>query len=153
MNIKDLTAALEREKVVDIAVLNEKMDELLDAEQEKSAVEGAHAPDPAPEETGKDPEVPAAETETAEKEPEEAPEEETKGLSAIGAVIEKLTAENAELKAELDAVKSELSAKNKAEQEFIAKFKNLSVSLATERVAETVEESTTDVVTDGIGEI
>lgn len=153
MTVKDLAAALETEEKTDLTALSKKLGAILDADQEnqeKPAEEEAPTVEEKPEEPAADPE---AAPEAPAEEPKEAPAEEDKGLSAIGAVIEKLTAENEELKAELEAVKAELSAKNKAEQEFIAKFKNLSVSLATERVTENVEESTTDVVTDGIGEI
>ena len=46
-----------------------------------------------------------------------------------------------------------LAAKEKAEQDFVAKFKNLSVSLSTESVTEVPEETgEQNVFTDGIGE-
>lgn len=156
MTVKDLAAALETEEKTDLAALTKKLGALLDDGQEKVA-EPAAEEAPKAEEAVKEPEMPAKEPDEEAKTPAEtgetAPAEDGMGLAAIGAVIESLQAENAQLKAELEEVKASLAAKNKAEQEFIEKFKNLSVSLATERVTENVEESTTDVVTDGIGEI
>lgn len=160
MKVKDLAALLESEEKTDLAALNKKLGALIDegqAETAEPAAEPAVEETPAAEEAAEEPETPAEEVkeeaETPAEPAEAAPAEGEKGLSAIAAVIERLNTENAELKAELEKVKAELSAKNKAEQEFIEKFKNLSVSLATERVTENVEESTTDVVTDGIGVI
>lgn len=100
-------------------------------------------------------EVPEAEEETAEEPAEEPESEEAEApvdLSIVMKGIEDLKAEIAELKSENEELKSKLSAKTKAEKDFVEKFKNLSVSLTVEKKEEPVVESKTS-YTDGIGEL
>lgn len=159
MTVKELTDALDGEHT-DLGEINKKLDALLEKEEVKQLTDegepaGEAVEEPAKEEASE--EQPAEEQEeAAEEEKEEAaeqPAEEQKELAAVEKMfsdmtekLEKLSAENARLQAKLDA-------KEKAEQDFIARFKNLSVSLSTESVTEVSEvPDEKDVFTDGIGE-
>lgn len=121
MTVQELTAALDGEQN-DLEEINKKLDALLEPEEP---------------ETEEDPKEEEEEVDEAE-------------LAAVEAAIEKIQQENAELKAEVEKLTAQLSAKIKAEKDFVSKFKNLSISLSTERVAE-VPEVAEDVFTDGIG--
>ena len=141
IDVKDLTAALEGGETPDLAEVNKKLDAL---------IEKAEAPEEAPAEEPAE-EAPAEEPKA--EEPVEEPVEEEKpeaDLSAVLKAVEDLQAQVAELKEKNEALNAELSAKRKAEADFIEKFKSLSVSLATERVAK--EEVVENVYSDGIGE-
>lgn len=160
MTAKELVAMLEADEKTDIDTLNKKLGAYFDEneveetkEVEEMAENEVEEASEGSEEVEETAEVSEETTEEVEETAEEAKEDDSKALATIGVVIERLQTENEQLKAELEKVKATLAAKNKAEQEFISKFKNLSVSLATERVAENVETSTIDIVTDGIGEI
>lgn len=162
MTAKELTAALDMVGTADLSEVNKKLDALLEKELTTAEEEAAEVAGPAEEvkeeaaeevkeEAAEEAAEPVAEPEVKEEaiEPEQ-----PKALSAIAAVMESLTKENADLKQEVSALKATLSARDKAEQEFVEKFKNLSISLSTESVAKDVEESTEqNVFTDGIGEI
>ena len=161
MTAKELTAALDMVGTADLTEVNKKLDALLEkelttAEEEAAAEEVAEeAAEPVEEEAVEEAAEEAAEPAAEPDVKEEAIEpEQPKALSAIAAVMESLTKENADLKQEVAALKATLSARDKAEQEFVEKFKNLSISLSTESVTKDVEESTEqNVFTDGIGEI
>lgn len=162
MTIKELTAALDGEHT-DLGEINKKLDALLETEAEKELTteeEEAEAAEETAEEEEKAEEVAeepaeeaAEEAEEVKEEAAEQPAEETKELAAVENIfaeftekLEKLSAENARLQAKLDA-------KEKAEQDFVARFKSLAVSLSTESVTE-VSEVTDEqnVFSDGIGE-
>lgn len=161
MTAKELTAALDMVGTADLTEVNKKLEALLEkelttAEEEAAAEEVAEeAAEPVEEEAVEEAAEEAAEPAAEPEVKEEAIEpEQPKALSAIAAVMESLTKENADLKQEVAALKATLSARDKAEQEFVEKFKNLSISLSTESVTKDVEESTEqNVFTDGIGEI
>lgn len=158
MTIKELTAALDGEHT-DLGEINKKLDALLETEAEKELTtaeeEAAAAEEPAEEEEKAEEkaEEPEEKAEEVKEESAEVPAEETKELAAVENIfaefterLEKLSAENARLQARLDA-------KEKAEQDFIARFKNLSVSLSTESVTEVSDETDEqNVFSDGIGE-
>lgn len=154
--IKELSEALEKEGTSTIEGLDKKLAELLDDEKVEEVVEEEKAEEVA-EEVAEEPaeEAEEAAEETAEEpaeeeKAEEKVEEEKSELSAIAEQIDAMRKELSDLKAENEELKSKLSVKDKAEKEFVERFKTLAVSLSTERVAETVE--TEDVFTDGIGE-
>lgn len=131
MTIQELSAAIDGEQT-NLEEINLKLDELLADE----APEAPQSEEPVEVE-----EEPVAEEEIA--------EEATEDLAAVELAIEKMQKENEELRAELDALKAQLSAKLQAEKEFVSKFKNLSVSLNVK--PEVTEEPVIDVFTDGIG--
>ena len=161
MTVKELTAALGAEQVSDLAELNKKLDALIDGETEAPAAEETpeeevEADEEATEEAA---EAEEATEETAETEEAEA-EEESEELSALATaaqVIKTLQDENTALKAELDQIKAQLSARSAEEKEFVAKFKTLFTSSGTERVAtDDAAEAADDIrftFTDGIGEV
>lgn len=150
--MKDLVAAIDSADQPNLEEVNKKLDALLDAEPaEEEATEEV-------EEVAEEPEAEPVEEEAEEaaEEPAEEEAEEEAALSAITVVMENLAKENAELKAQNEKLTAKLAARDKAEQDFLARFKKLSVSVSsTERV--TMEEAEAPVVqnvfTDGIGEI
>lgn len=166
MTVKELTAALDAEQITDLDTLTKKMDELMEGDAEQEAAE------PEQEAVGEEPveepteeteapvteeaveeEAPAAE-EAADEEPAEELAAEEGALDKIADALAAIQAENAELKAELETVKAQLAAKVKAESKFVGKFKHLTASLSSERVATIhADESAENVFTDGIGEI
>ena len=157
----------------DLEQLNKKLGEMIDAPAEtpevpevpEEPVAEPAEPQDAPEEAPEAEEEPveevaeevseeaeeAAEEPAEEPEAEEAEAPEAVDLSVVMKGIEDLKAEIAELKSENEELKSKLSAKSKAEKEFVEKFKNLSVSLTVEKKQEPVVESK-PAFTDGIGE-
>ena len=155
MTLQQLNTALDGDSV-DLSEINKKLAALIDEEEKKLTDEGEKAPEaeePVEKAADEPAEVPEkAAVDTAEEEKTE-PQEEKKELAAVESLftemtekLEKLSAENARLQAKLEA-------KEKAEQDFIARFKNLSVSLSTESVTEVSEvPDEKDVFTDGIGE-
>ena len=152
MTMKELTAAIETAETPNLEEVNKKLDALLEAEPE-TAEEPAVEETPAEEEKV---EEPAAEEEAAEDVAEEpAEEEQEEALSAITSVMENLAKENAELRAQNEKLTAKLAARDKAEQDFLERFKKLNVSVSsTESVTVEVEEPTIqNVFTDGIGEI
>ena len=130
MTLQELSAAIDGEET-GLEEISKKLDALLEPEEV-----------PESEETPEEVEEPAEEGEVAAEEPAE------EDLAAVEMAIEKMQKENEELKAELEVLKAQLSAKVQAEQAFVNKFKNLSVSLNVKKVA---EEPQVDVFTDGIG--
>ena len=142
IDVKDLSAALEGGETPDLAEVNKKLDALLEKAEEAPAEE-------APVEEAPVEEVPAEEA-PAEEATEEVAEEPAADLSVILETVKDLQNQIAELKEKNETLSAELSAKRKAEADFIEKFKTLSVSLATERVAK--EEVVENVYSDGIGE-
>lgn len=156
MTIQELSAALDGEHT-DLGEINKKLDALMEPEAEKKLTE---EPAPAEPEAKTEPEEPEKEVsaEQPKDEPEkevsaEQPKEDQKELAGIGSVLENMSKEIARLSAENAKLQERLAAKDKAEQDFIARFKNLSVSLSTESVTEVPEESDEqNVFTDGIGE-
>lgn len=164
MTIQELTAALDGEHT-DLGEINKKLDALLEDEKQLTTAEeeeAAAAEEPEEEAPVEEAEAPAAEnkeelaeTEDAEKEVSaEQPEEEKKELAAVESMFKELTAKLEAMAAENARLQARLDAKEKAEQDFIARFKNLSVSLSsTESVTEVAEAPAEQVVfTDGIGE-
>lgn len=143
VDVKDLAAALEGGEKPDLAEINKKLDALLEQQAE---------PEEVVEETVEVEEEPAVEEPQEEETPEEetVEEESQVDLSVILATVKDLQDEVQALKEQNQTLSAELSAKRKAEAEFIEKFKGLSVSLATERVAK--KEVVKNVYTDGIGE-
>lgn len=140
MTIQELSAAIDGEQT-NLEEISKKLDALLDTETVEA---------PESEETPEEAVEPAEEPKVAEEaaeEPTEGPEE---NLAVVEMAIEKMQKENEQLRAELESLKAQLAAKLQAEQEFVAKFKNLSVSLNVVK-PEVVEEPTIDVFTDGIG--
>lgn len=168
MTVKELTAAIDAEQVTDLDTLNKKMEALMEGDAEQEAAEPEQEAEVEGEESVEEPaeetEAPATEEPSGEEAPaaeEAAVEEPAKeeaveegALDKIAEALAAIQAENAELKAELDSVKEQLAAKVKAESEFVGKFKQLTASLSTERVATIhADESADNVFTDGIGEI
>lgn len=168
MNIKELTKAFDGEHT-DLGEINKKLEALLENEKQlTTAAEEAKkaekdAADDAQDAAGEAAAQPAKETpqdaenasDRAKEAVDEPKAEEAKELAGIGTVLEKLSAEVARLSAENAKLTKRLAAKDKAEQAFIEKFKNLSVSLSTESVTEALEaeaSGTNDIFTDGIGE-
>lgn len=156
MTMKELTAAIETAETPNLEEVNKKLDALLEAEHE-AAEEPVVEETPAEEEKVEEPaEEPAAEEAAAEEVAEEpAEEEQEEALSAITSVMENLAKENAELRAQNEKLTAKLAARDKAEQDFLERFKKLNVSVSsTESVTVEVEEPTIqNVFTDGIGEI
>lgn len=165
MTMKDLAAAIDSVDQPNLDEVNKKLDALLEAEEtvetEEPAAEKAEEPveeSAKVEEFAEEPEAEPVEEEAEEaaEEPAEEEAEEEAALSAITVVMENLAKENAELKAQNEKLTAKLAARDKAEQDFLARFKKLSVSVSsTERV--TMEEAEAPMVqnvfTDGIGEI
>lgn len=165
MNVKDLSELLEKEqeKVTDLAAINDLMDKALSVAEEageevtesaeETAEETAEVSEASSEEPAEEPaEASAEESAEAAEEPVDATEEATEdevSLSAIEALIEDLRKDNEALKAQLSEVTAKLAVKEKAESDFIAKFKNLSVSLAEEKKPEVTEHRIG--MTNGIG--
>ena len=154
VNVKDLAAALESSEKPDLTEINKKLDALLEKSDEAPVEELVEEP---VQETQEELAVEEAEevAEEAEEAVEEAAEEATEeeptvDLSAILDTVKSLQDEVQALKEQNQTLSAELSAKRKAEAEFIEKFKGLSVSLATERSA--TKEVVKNVYTDGIGE-
>lgn len=153
--MKDLVAAIESAEQPNLEEVNKKLDALV---SEEPAPEAEEAPETEEE---------AAEEEKVEEEAEAAPEaheeaaaaseeEEEKALSAITTVMEGLAKENAELKAQNEKLTAKLAARDKAEQDFLARFKKLNVSVSSKAESVTMEEAEApvqNVFTDGIGEI
>lgn len=169
MTVKELGAALDSEKVSDLAELNKKLDALLEGETAEPETEEETASEvETAEETETEGET-ASEEETAEPETEEETAEETEEetaskdetpaegtvLAQVAGVLEALQKENAALKEELAAVKAQLTAKDETEKELVGKFKSLFASAGTERIATGDAEDSADNVyyTDGIGEV
>lgn len=165
MTVKELQTALDNEQVSDLDALNKKLDALLEGDEE-SVEKTVETEEVQEEEPAEEPAEEAATEEAAvEEEPaaEEAPaaedeapaEGENTVLAKAADVLTALQKENAELKDELAKVQAQLSTKAKAEKEFLAKFKDLSISLGTERVATGNAEKSAENVyfTDGIGEV
>lgn len=173
MTVKELNAALEGEKV-DLSEINKKLDALLGqekklevpaeepvAEPEKPAEEPVAEPEVSTEEPAEEPseaeeEVPTEEVKETPAEPENAQEEPSEGekqpevsLASVLDAVNGLKEQISKLQSENENLRSQLSARQTAEREFIDKFKELSTSLATESVAEFKKEV---VYTDGIGE-
>lgn len=119
----------------------------------KETVEGTHAEETAesavkPQETAEEPETVEVEQSTAEAEKaaEEAPDALTEALNAIEAANARIT----ELEAQVESLTAQLAAKKKSEQEFLGKFKNLSVALT--KVKETKKtEPAKPAYSDGFG--
>lgn len=155
VNVKDLAAALESSEKPDLTEINKKLDALLEKADEEVPQE-AEEPIQEPQEELAVEEAEEVVTEVAEtaeeaaEEAEEPAEEPTVDLSAILDTVKSLQDEVQALKEQNQTLSAELSAKRKAEAEFIEKFKGLSVSLATERPA--TKEVVKNVYTDGIGE-
>ena len=158
VNVKDLAAALESSEKPDLTEINKKLDALLEkadeAPVEEPVVEEPQEPkeELAVEEAEEvvDEVEEAAEEAAEEAEEPTAEEEPSVDLSAILETVKSLQDEVQALKEQNQTLSAELSAKRKAEAEFIEKFKGLSVSLATERSA--TKEVVKNVYTDGIGE-
>ena len=132
----------------------EKLNELIDAKLSADGTEEAE--ETSEEETEEETEEVSEE---ASEETEETPEEEETeeapadvNLSAIMGIINDLRTENESLRQQLSETQAALSAKNKAEKDFIAKFKNLSVSIREEeKPVETKHHQFG--MTNGIGEL
>lgn len=153
VNVKDLAAALESSEKPDLTEINKKLDALLEKADEAPVEELVEEPVQEPQEelaVEEAEEVVEETEEAAEEATEEAEEEPTVDLSAILETVKSLQDEVQALKEQNQTLSAELSAKRKAEAEFIEKFKGLSVSLATERPA--TKEVVKNVYTDGIGE-
>lgn len=153
--MKDLVAAIESAEQPNLEEVNKKLDALVS----EDAPEAEEAPETEEE---------AAEEEKVEEEAEAAPEateeateaseeaEEEKALSAITSVMEGLAKENAELKAQNEKLTAKLAARDKVEAEFLARFKNVKMSVSSKTESVTMEEAEApvqNVFTDGIGEI
>lgn len=164
MTVEQLSAALEGEHT-DLGAINAKLDALLEQDAEKQlttaeeeAAAAAEQPEeqkeaPAEEQKEEQPEEQKEEAEEKKEDSEEAPAEEQKELAGIEGMFKELMAKVEDLTAENAKLSAKLEAKEKAEQDFIARFKNLSVSLSTESETEVSEVSDEhDVFTDGIGE-
>ena len=154
VNVKDLAAALESSENPDLTEINKKLDALLDKADEAPVEELVEEPVQEPQEElaveEAEEEVEETAEEAAEEAEEPAAEEPSVDLSAILDTVKSLQDEVQALKEQNQTLSAELSAKRKAEAEFIEKFKGLSVSLATERSA--TKEVVKNVYTDGIGE-
>lgn len=139
-NIADIT------KLMD-AALSEAETEAEEAEEEveeeaaEETEETEETPEEAPEET-----VELAEEEAEEEESEEEAADDNTFMSIMSQLADELKA----LREENTSLKEQLSAKNKAEAEFVKKFKKLSVSLSATPKVEAAEHK--EVYTDGIGE-
>lgn len=180
MTMKELTTALGGvDATSGLDAVNKKLDALIEGE--------APEPETAPEDAveGNEEEVkPADEGKETEEvaEPEAAPEAEAEAepetdedeaeaeegdkemsvsadseMKKVLAQVTSVIAENKELRASLAEAEKKLAAKEKAERDFVEKFKTLSVSLSTESDAEFAESAEAPVVenvfTDGIGDL
>ena len=140
-------------KAVEEAVEAPKTVEGAVDETAKEAVKETHAEETAeaavkPQETAEEPETVEVEQSTAEAEKaaEEAPDALTEALNAIEAANARIT----ELEAQVESLTAQLAAKKKSEQEFLGKFKNLSVALT--KVKETKKtEPAKPAYSDGFG--
>lgn len=150
--MKDLVAAIESAEQPNLEEVNKKLDALVSEEPASEAAE-----EPVEEEEAAEEEKAEEEAEAAHEAAEEATEaEEEKALSAITSVMEGLAKENAELKAQNEKLTAKLAARDKAEQDFLARFKKLNVSVSSKTESVTMEEAEApvqNVFTDGIGEI
>lgn len=150
--MKDLVAAIESAEQPNLEEVNKKLDALVSEEPASDAAE-----EPVEEEEAVEEEKTEEEAEAAPEATEESTEaEEEKALSAITTVMEGLAKENAELKAQNEKLTAKLAARDKAEQDFLARFKKLNVSVSTKTESVTMEEAEApaqNVFTDGIGEI
>lgn len=159
MTVQQLSAALEGEHT-DLGAINEKLAALLEQDAEKQLTtaeeEAAEEQKEAPAEEQKEEQPEEQKDQPEEQEEtsvEEAPAEEQKELAAVEGMFKELTAKLEAMAADNAKLQAKLEAKEKAEQDFIARFKNLSVSLSTESVTEVSEvPDEKDVFTDGIGE-
>lgn len=165
MDFQKLMNALgEDGEVKDLAAVNAILDSVVESGEKKEAAEPVEEPEKeldAEVEAEPEKELEAeAEEEPVEELEAEAEEEETEklaeepednGLAELSAAIEKLMERVDALEAENASLTEKLSAKEKTEQDFVSKFKSLTVSLTKERKA---PESKKDAVeyTDGIGE-
>lgn len=159
MDVRELVTALnEAGKDADLEAVNKKLGALIETEEaaELETEETAETADTEADQT-------AQQEETAEPEPEKEesaesgtdkePEAGNDAIVELAALMGGVVKENKELRAELDALKAQLLAKNKAEQEFLDKFRNLNISLSTEGATdkEADEPAAQSVYTDGIG--
>ena len=152
--MKDLVAAIESAEQPNLEEVVKKLDALGEAE-ETAAEEPEKVEEPAEEE--KVEEEAEAAPEAAEEAAEASEEaEEGKALAAIASVMEGLAQENAELKAQNEKLTAKLAARDKVEAEFLARFKNVKLSVSSKTESVTMEEAEApvqNVFTDGIGEI
>ena len=152
--MKDLVAAIESAEQPNLEEVVKKLDALGVAE-EAAAEEPEKVEEPAEEE--KVEEEAEAAPEAAEEAAEASEEaEEGKALAAIASVMEGLAQENAELKAQNEKLTAKLAARDKVEAEFLARFKNVKLSVSSKTESVTMEEAEApvqNVFTDGIGEI
>lgn len=147
MTIQELNAALDGEHT-DLSEINKKFDSLLEKDAEKQLTTAEEAEEESSEEQPEE-----EQPEQKEESTEEQLEEEKKELAAVESMFKELTTKLEVMAAENAKLQARLEAKEKAEQDFIARFKNLSVSLSTESVTEVSEvPDEKDVFTDGIGE-
>ncbi len=124
MTVKDLTAAIESSTVPDLSEINKKLDAMFETPEKELTVE-----------------EPVAEP------VEETVEEPEADLSVVLSTVTELRDQIQALTAENESLKAQLDSKNKAEREFIEKFKSLSVSLKQEEAPK----QNKIVFTDGIG--
>lgn len=166
MTVNDLVSAIETAEQPNLEAVTKKLDALLEAEETAETQEAAAETTEASEETQEaaaeetaEPQEVAAETQEAAEETREAAEEEYENLSAVAAAMESLAKENAELKAANEKLTAQLAAKSKTEQDFLARFKKLSVSVSTAKESVVMEDAAVAesdlqiVYTDGIGEV
>lgn len=153
MTLEQMSAALDGE-TTDLNAINQKLAALIEEEESKKQLTTAE------EEAAKEEPVGEAKDEKPEEEPEEPKEvaaeqseEEKEELAAVEKMFNELTAKLETLSTENAKLQARLEAKEKAERDFVEKFKNLSVSLSTESVTEVADEpAEQNVFSDGIGE-
>ena len=145
------------EEVTTINDLNDLIDATLSAETVEETVEETEE---AAEETTEEAEEEPVETELSAEETEETEETEEVGeqepdlnLSAIMGIVNDLRADNERLRLENQNLTAQLSARNKAEKDFIEKFKNLSVSIREEEKKPVETKNHQLGMTNGIGEL
>lgn len=150
MKINELKELLETQQaeVKDLSAVNALLDEVMEQDEVTEEPETEEEPEEEPEEAA---EEDSSEEATEEETPEEEPSEEPIELSAVIDEIVSLRNQVATLTEQLQATQVQLAAKEKAEAEFIAKFKNLSAVIREEEKPVVKEHKIG--MTNGIGEL
>lgn len=156
MKANELITLIQENKkdVSTISELNDLIDKTLSAEEtEEVSEETEEAEEEATEETSEESsEETSEETEESEEETTEETPEENINLSAVMGILNDLRKDNERLREENQNLTAQLAAKNKAEKDFMEKFKNLSVSIREEeKPVETKHHQLG--MTNGIGEL
>lgn len=137
MKIDELKARLEEKKdsIVDLSAVNEMLGEMMDEESTEEVTEDVTEEEEVEETAEEVEESEEAEEEEVEEteEVEEEEEDNEVALSAVTEYIQMLKDKVASLEEKLGETEAKLAAKKKTEDEFIAKFKNLSAVIREEK--------------------